>query len=251
MRIDLNADVGESVHAADDGDNQIFPHITSANIACGFHAGSAEIMRATVELARKYDVSVGAHPGFADVEGFGRREMHVPPRDIENLVVTQVELLATIAADQGTRLQHVKPHGALYNMAARDEVLAAAVARAVKSFDPSLILMGLAGSALVSAAERIGLRAAGEGFADRAYRSDGTLVPRGDRGAVLHERRIVVEQAVRMVTDGVVVASTGEEVHLHVDSLCVHGDTPGAAMLAANLRAALVEAGVTVVALGM
>ena len=250
MRIDLNADVGEGVHAADADDAAIMPHVTSANIACGAHAGSSEIMRATVEVARRFNVAIGAHPGFADLEGFGRREMHLSGPEVERLVVGQIEALAAIASESGMRLQHVKPHGALYNMAARDDTLAAAIARAVKAFDPSLVLMGLAGSALVSAAERAGLRAAGEGFADRAYRSDGTLVPRSEPGAVLHDRRLVVEQVLRLVTQGRVVASTGEEISLRVDSLCIHGDTPGAATLAAALRKTLVDAGVTVVALG-
>lgn len=250
MQVDLNADVGEGVSIADAGDEMLLPHVTSANIACGFHAGSPEIMRATVELACRLDVAIGAHPGFADIEGFGRREMHLSAGEVEDLVLNQLEALATIAASEGARLQHVKPHGALYNMAARDEALATAIARAVKAFDPSLILMGLAGSALVAAAERNGLQAAGEGFADRAYRADGTLVPRSEPGAVFPDRQAVIDQALRMIVDGVVVASTGELVRLQADSLCIHGDTPGAAVLAAELHKALLEAGVTLRALG-
>jgi UPF0271 protein len=250
MRVDLNADVGEGIEADEAGDASLLRHVTSANIACGFHAGSPDIMRATVELARSLGVAIGAHPGFADLEGFGRREIRLSTPEVEDLVTRQVEALATIAAAQGARLQHVKPHGALYNMAARDQSLASAIARAVKAFDPALILMGLAGSALVSAAEHIGLQAAGEGFADRAYLSDGTLVPRAEPGAVIHDRRVVIEQALRMIHDGIVVASTGEQVSLRADSLCIHGDTPGAATLAGELRSALVAAGVTVRALG-
>jgi UPF0271 protein len=251
MRVDLNVDVGEGLDLDDAGDEALLRQATSANIACGVHAGSPEVMRATVALARLVDVAIGAHPGFADREGFGRREMHLSAHEVEALVSAQVEALATIAAAQGTRLQHVKPHGALYNMAARDESLASSIARAVKACDASLILMGLARSALVSSAERIGLQTAAEGFADRAYLSDGTLVSRTEPGSVIHDPRIVIDRALRMIADGVVVASTGEKVRLRVDSLCLHGDTPGAATLARGLRAALVEAGVTIRALAI
>jgi UPF0271 protein len=249
MRVDLNADVGEGTDTSGAGDAAILRHVTSANVACGFHAGSPETMRATVTIARTLGVAIGAHPGFRDRQGFGRREMQLTTNEVEGLVLEQVSALAEVAADQGLCLQHVKPHGALYNMAARDRLLAAAIARAVKTFDSSLMLMGLAGSQLVSAAEHIGLRAAGEGFADRAYQRDGTLVPRHEPGAVIHDPRAVVEQALRLITGGVAVTQGGERTFLRVDSLCIHGDTPGAAALAADLRTALVDAGVTIKAL--
>ncbi len=250
MRVDLNADVGEVADAADIGDAALLPHVTSANIACGFHAGNPHVMRATVELARGLGVAIGAHPGFADLEGFGRREIRLSTREVEDLVLDQVRALAAVASANSVRLQHVKPHGALYNMAARDRSLADAIARAVKALDPSLILVGLAGSALVSAAEGIGLRAAGEGFADRAYRADGTLVPRSEPDAVLHDRKAVVDQALQLVAEGVIVTSTVGQTRIRVDTICIHGDTPDAATLAAELRVALVAAGVTPRALG-
>ncbi|MBI2189127.1 MAG: LamB/YcsF family protein [Acidobacteria bacterium] len=257
MRIDLNADVGEGRSATVAGsdapphaDAALMPSITSANVACGFHAGDPGVMRATVALARAHGVAVGAHPGFPDLEGFGRRELHVAPHDVEDFVVYQVGALAAIGAAQGVRLQHVKPHGALFNMAVRDRALADAVARAAVVIDRELILFGLPGSEIVAAGARAGLRTAREGFADRAYRADGTLVPRSEPGAVIHDPEIVVERAVRMVRDGVVDAIDGSRVRLAIDTLCVHGDTPGAAELAARIRQALVAADVEVKAVG-
>jgi len=256
MRVDLNADVGEGRNAAvgaearNGGDAVIMPSITSANIACGFHAGDPGVMRATVALARDHGVAVGAHPGFPDVEGFGRRELHVAPRDVEDFVVYQVGALAAIAAAQGVRLQHVKPHGALFNMAARDAALADAIARAAMVIDRELILFGLPDSELVAAGARVGLRTAREGFADRAYQPDGTLVPRSEAGAVIHTPEIVVHRAVRMAREGTVEAVDGSRVTLTIDTLCVHGDTPGAAELASRIRRALVDAGIEVKAVG-
>jgi UPF0271 protein len=257
MRIDLNADVGEGQRAAVEGvrdvpgvDAALMPSITSANVACGFHAGDPGVMRATVALAREHGVAVGAHPGFPDLEGFGRRELQVSPRDVEDFVVYQVGALAAIAAAQGVRLQHVKPHGALFNMAVRDRALADAIARAAAVIDRELILFGLPGSELVAAGARAGLRTAREGFADRAYQADGTLVPRSQPGAVIHDPEIVVQRAVRMVREGTVEAVDGSRVPLVIDTLCVHGDTPGAADLAARIRRALTDAGVEVKAVG-
>src|SRR5688500_10362207 len=214
-------------------------HITSANIACGFHAGDPSVMRATVALAAEHGVAVGAHPGFPDLEHFGRRELQVAPRDVEDFVAYQVGALAAIAAAQGVRLQHVKPHGALFNMAARDSALADAIARATAVIDRSLILFGLPESELIAAGERAGLRTASEGFADRAYERDGSLVSRQRPGSVLDDPDIVVQRAVRMVRDGMVDTVDGSAVKLRIDTLCVHGDTPGAADLAARVRAAL------------
>lgn len=251
MRVDLNGDVGEAAAGGSAGqDPALMPHITSANVACGFHAGDPGVMRATVALAREHGVAVGAHPGFPDPEGFGRRELQFSSRDVEDFVVYQVGALAAIAASQGVRLQHVKPHGALFNMAVRDAALADAIARAAAAIDRTLILFGLPGSELVAAGKRAGLRTASEGFADRAYQPDGTLVPRHHEGSVLQDAEAVVPRVVRMVRDQVVDAIDGTVVPLAVDTICVHGDTPGAADLAARIRAALTRSGIDVKAIG-
>ena len=250
MRVDLNADVGESSGAWSLGqDPALMRSITSASVACGFHAGDPGVMRATVALALEHGVAVGAHPGFPDLAGFGRRELQVSPRDVEDFVVYQIGALAAIAAAQGVRLQHVKPHGALFNMAVRDAALADAIARAVTLIDTSMILFGLPGSELVAAGTRAGLRTACEAFADRAYRSDGTLVPRQEEGAVIHDAAAVEQRVMAMVRDQAVRAIDGTRVPLTVDTICVHGDTPGAAGLAARIRASLEKAGVEVKAL--
>jgi UPF0271 protein len=251
MRVDLNGDVGEASSGGAAGpDRALMPHITSANVACGFHAGDPGIMRATVALACEHGVAVGAHPGFPDPKGFGRRELQFSPRDVEDFVVYQVGALAAIAASQGVRLQHVKPHGALFNMAVRDGSLADAIARAAAAIDPALILFGLPGSELVAAGKRAGLRTASEGFADRAYQPDGTLVPRDREGSVLQDAEAVVPRVIRMVRDRVVDAIDGTVVPLAVDTICVHGDTPGAADLAARIRAALTKSGIEVKPIG-
>ena len=255
MRIDLNGDVGEGSEGSEGSgpgspDSSLMPHLTSANVACGFHAGDAGLMRDTVALAREHGVAVGAHPSFPDPEGFGRRELHFSPADVEDFVSYQVGALAAIAASQGVRLQHVKPHGALFNMAARDGALADAIARAAAVIDRNLILFGLPGSQLVEAGKRAGLRTAAEGFADRAYQPDGTLVPRQQEGAVILDAATVVPRVIRMARDHVVEAIDGTELPLVVDTICVHGDTPGAADLAARIRTALVALGVEVVAVG-
>ena len=246
MRIDLNGDVGESVQVGGTPDSRLVPHLTSANVACGFHAGNAAVMRETVALAREHGVAVGAHPSFPDPEGFGRRELQFSPADVEDFVAYQVDILAAIAAAQGVRLQHVKPHGALFNMAARDAALADAIARATKAADSGLILFGLPGSQLIEAGKRAGLRTAAEGFADRAYLPDGTLVPRQQAGAVIDDAHAVIPRVIRMARDHLVEAIDGTAVHLVVDTICVHGDTPGAADLAGRIRQALAEAGVDV-----
>jgi UPF0271 protein len=251
MRIDLNADVGESFGVYKLGhDSLLMPAVTSASVACGFHAGDPGVMRETVALAREHGVAVGAHPGFRDLAGFGRREIHATPREIEDLVVYQIGALAAVAAAHGVRLQHVKAHGALYNMAAREPALADAIARATASVDRSLILFGLAGSELIAAGQRAGLRTAREAFADRAYRSDGALVPRSQPGAIVEASDEVVSRVVSMVSRQTVMAIDGSYVPVEVDTICVHGDTPGAAALAARIRQALSAAGIEVVPVG-
>ena len=246
-RIDLNADVGEQDDAGID--RSIVPVITSANIACGFHAGNPAVIFRTIEIALAHGVAIGAHPSFADREGFGRRERHLPARELESLVAYQVGALAAVAALQGARVQHVKPHGALFNMAARDASMADAIARAVKAVDAGLILFGPPDSELTAAGVRAGLAVAGEAFADRAYRDDGSLVPRSEPGAVRTDPDEVVAQAMSIALSREVTSVTGDRIRLNADTLCVHGDTPGAALLAARIRRELTLAGVVVKAI--
>jgi len=251
MRIDLNCDMGESFGAYRIGhDAEVMPFITSANVACGFHAGDPGVMRRTVRLAREHGVAVGAHPGLPDLVGFGRRELKIAAADLEDAVVYQVGALAAVAASEGVRLQHVKAHGALYNMAAKDAALADAIAKAVASVDRGLILFGLPGSALLSAGERHGLPVAAEAFADRAYEPDGSLVSRLKPGAVIHDPAAVVARVVRMVADGVVRAIDGTDLRLGATTVCTHGDTPGAHELVRLIREGLERAGVEVGPLG-
>jgi UPF0271 protein len=246
VRVDLNADVGESA-----GDDQaLMKAITSANIAAGFHAGSPAILRQTIRFAKAAGVAVGAHPGFPDPAGFGRREMHLTAQEAEDLVLYQVAAVGGVAASEGVRLKHVKPHGALYNMAARDGVLAGAIARAVAAFDHTLILVGPPGSEMLAAGAAAGLRVAAEAFADRAYEPDGSLMSRQKPGAVLHDPDIVASRALSIVKERCVVASDGSRLPLDVQTICVHGDTPGSAALAMSLRKALETAGVVVRPLG-
>ena len=249
-KIDLNADIGESsdiAHTAND--ERLLRAITSVNIACGFHAGDPSVMRHTVRAAVKAGVSIGAHPSFRDCEGFGRREMELEPRQIVDLMLYQIGALSAIARAENATVRHVKPHGALYNMSVKRPDVAEAVARAVASFDDTLRLVGLPGSALLAAGSRLGLPVAAEGFADRAYESDGSLTPRHVDGAVLINPTHAAERAVRMARDGLVVARDGTMLSMHVDTICVHGDTPGAAELAAAVREGLERAGITVAAL--
>lgn len=247
MRVDLNADLGESFGAWPMGhDAALMPSLSSANIACGFHAGDPGTMRETVALARAHGVAVGAHPGFPDLVGFGRREIQASPREIEDFVLYQVAALAGVAAAQGVGLQHVKAHGALYIMACRHRAMADAIARAVAALDKSLILFGLPRSAMLEAGRAAGLRVAAEVFADRAYEADGSLASRAKPGSVIHDLAAVVARTVRMVRDREVVALDGSVVRLEADTLCLHGDTPGAADLARAVRAGLEAAGVEI-----
>jgi UPF0271 protein len=251
QRIDLNADVGESFGPYTIGhDLDVLRHVTSANVACGFHGGDPSVMRRTVRLALKRGVVIGAHPGLPDLQGFGRREIELSPQSVEELVAYQIGALAGIAATERARLHHVKPHGALYNMAARDRELADAVAAAVVAVDPALVLYGLSGSCLLEAGEAVGLRVAAEVFADRAYEPDGALVPRGQSGAVIDDPDVVVNRAVRLVQDGAVTTAGGPDLSLRRDTICLHGDTPGAGDLAARLRIGLEDSGIRVLPFG-
>jgi len=242
MRIDLNADVGEECGQ----DAALMRCITSANIACGLHAGNRTVMSDTVRLAQDHGVAVGAHPGFDDREHFGRRELALPTEQITTLVARQIAELAAIAADAGTRLQHVKAHGALYNMACRDRALADAIAKAVAAFDRSLILFGLPNSELLRAGEAAGLTVAAEVFADRAYDPDGSLTSRSKPGSVIHDTPQVVQRAIKMVKEKQVVAVDGSKIALQADTICLHGDTPGAAEHARAVRKGLESAGIRV-----
>jgi UPF0271 protein len=247
IKIDINCDVGESFGPWPMGaDAEVMPHITSANIACGAHAGDPSVMRRTVRAARAAGVAVGAHPGFADLLGFGRREMTVDPAELEDSLIAQIGALAAIARAEGVAVRHVKAHGALYNMAARDRTLADAIAHAVKACDPSLIMFGPPKSPMIDAGVAAGLRVAAEGFADRAYEADGSLTPRSRPGAVIDDPAVVVDRAVRMVRDRVVVTAAGKEIPLQVDTMCVHGDTHGAPELTKRIRAGLEAAGIHV-----
>ena len=251
MRVDINSDTGESFGAYTIGhDEGLFRSITSANVAAGFHAGDPSVLRATIRLAKAHGVAVGAHPGFPDLAGFGRRELDVTPQEAEDFVLYQVAAVAGVAAAEGVRIQHVKPHGALFNMAVRNTALATAIARAVAAFDTTLILFGLPGSEILNAGRAAGLRVAAEVFADRAYEPDGSLASRRKPDAVIHDAAAVVSRAVRMVQERSVIAIDGSTVPLEADTICVHGDTPGSDDLAAKIRAGLEAAGVTVQAIG-
>jgi UPF0271 protein len=240
--IDLNCDMGEG----EASDPRIMPFVTSANVACGFHAGDAATMRRTVRLAREHGVSVGAHPSYLDREGFGRRTLEVPMEQVRDEVVYQIGALWGICRAEGVRLAHVKPHGALYNAAAGNAALARAICDAVRAVDRSLVLVCLAGSPMVDLARQLGLACAEEAFADRAYTREGTLVPRSAPGAVLHDPREVSNRAVRIVREQRVTSIDGSEVSLRAQTLCVHGDTPGAEKLVAAIRARLDTEGIEV-----
>jgi UPF0271 protein len=246
-KIDLNCDMGEGFGAYRLGnDEALMGLVTSANIACGYHAGDPLMMDRTVRLAAQYGVGIGAHPGFPDLAGFGRRAMQLAPEEIENAVLYQVGALAAFARSVGSELAHVKPHGALYNMAAKDIEVAWAIARGVARAGEEIIVVGLTGSVMIEAALEAGLRVAREGFADRAYEADGSLRSRKLDGALIHDPETAAERAVRIARDGIAVAYTGEEIPLQVDTLCVHGDTPGAVEIVKAIRRRLEEAGVEV-----
>jgi UPF0271 protein len=247
--IDLNADLGEGFGSYRLGDDAaLLDLVTSASVACGFHAGDPMTMRATVVAAAARDVAIGAHPGYPDLLGFGRRELAATPGEIRAYVVYQVGALAGVCRATGARLRFVKPHGALYNRAATDVAAAAAVVEAIGSVDPDLVVLGLAGSVLIDAARAAGLASAAEAFADRAYTAAGTLVPRSEPGAVLTDADAVVARALRMVREGRVRAADGADTAIQADSLCVHGDTPGALALVRALRSRLVAEGIALAA---
>jgi UPF0271 protein len=245
--VDLNCDMGESFGAWRVGaDAAVLEYVSSVNIACGFHAGDPTIMHRTVAGALARGVAVGAHPSLPDLQGFGRRVMRVTPEETYDLVLYQIGALAGFCRALGGRLSHVKVHGALYNMAAKEAALADAIARAVRDFDPALVLFGLAGSEVVRAGRRVGLEAANEVFADRTYQRDGALTPRSQPDAIIRDLAAALAQVERMMCEGRVRALDGGDVEIEADTICIHGDEAGAAVFARELRALLARLDVAV-----
>lgn len=246
-KVDLNSDLGESFGAYTMGmDEAVIAHVSSANVACGYHASDPLVMDKTVAACKAAGVAVGAHPGFPDLQGFGRRNMACTPKEVKAYVQYQLGALLAFTTAHGIKLQHCKPHGALYNMAAKDEALAMAIAEAVASVDKDLILMGGSGSKMLEAGRKLGLRVASEVFADRAYQADGSLVPRSKPGAVIHDKDEAIARTIKMVKEGKVIAITGEEVPLEAHSICVHGDNPSAVEFVKNIRERLQAEGVAI-----
>jgi len=245
--IDFNSDVGESFGIYRLGnDAAVLEHVSSANVACGMHAGDPQTIAATVRTAVSRGVAVGAHPGFADLQGFGRRPVQLGRDELYNLVVYQIGALQAFAKAAGTRLAHVKVHGALYNMAAREPAMAQTICAAVRDVDRELVFFGLAGSALVTAGHDAGLTVAEEVFADRSYQDDGSLTPRGHAKAMITDVEQAIAQVLRMVRDGVVRSVNGVDVPVRPDTLCIHGDQPGAAEFARRIRQALEAEGIVI-----
>ena len=250
MQLNLNADLGESFGAWKMGDDATMLSIVkSASIACGFHAGDPQIMRRTLHAARRSQVSIGAHPAFPDLQGFGRRAMHIAPDELQAIILYQLGALAGMARVEGLAMTHVKPHGAMSNMASEDAGMALNVAKAVKAFDPALILLAPAGSQLDIAGRNVGLRVAGEIFADRAYTDQGHLVPRSQPGAVLSDKAACVAHVLRMLDAGGVVSINGKKLEVPFHSICVHGDNVHSVEVARAVRDALERAGCELVAL--
>ncbi|MGP4082752.1 LamB/YcsF family protein [Pseudalkalibacillus sp. R45] len=250
--VDLNCDLGESFGTYEKGsDEAILDYVTSANIACGFHAGDPSVMRKTVKMAMEKNVAIGAHPGLQDLVGFGRREMQITPEEAYDLVTYQIGALYGFVRSEGGEMQHVKPHGALYNMAAKGPELAEAIAEAVYDVGPELILFGLSGSALIKAGEKTGIRTASEVFSDRTYQEDGSLTSRKLVNALIEEEEKSLQQVVRMVKEGKVTCLQGIDIPIEADTICIHGDGASALTFARNIRAGLKEAGITIEKVGM
>lgn len=247
-KVDLNSDIGESFGIYKIGDDEsVIKYVTSVNIACGFHGGDPQVMNNTVKLAMENNVAIGAHPGFPDLMGFGRRNMAITADEAKTMVIYQVGALYGFVKSHGALMQHVKPHGALYNMAASDYKLARAIAEAVYSVDENLILMGLSGSEIIRAGKDVGLLTASEVFADRAYTSLGTLVPRNVDGAVIYDKNEVSQRVLDMVLHGKITAIDGTIVKINADSICVHGDTKEAKVLVSQIKQTLTDADVELV----
>lgn len=247
QKIDLNSDIGESFGAYKLGmDEDVLEGVTSANIACGFHAGDYNVMNETVRMTKVKGVGIGAHPGLPDLMGFGRRPMQVDAEEVYHFVLYQVGALQAFCTSHGVRMQHVKAHGALYNMAGGDSRLADAIARAVRDFDRELVLFGLSGSELISSGDKYGLQTASEVFADRTYQPDGSLTPRSDKNAMITDTNKAVEQVLRMIFEGKVTAVDGSDVEIQADTVCVHGDSPQALEFVYQLQSRLSDEGICV-----
>ncbi|MBN8209541.1 LamB/YcsF family protein [Bacillus sp. NTK071] len=250
--VDLNSDLGESFGAYTIGnDENVLEFISSANIACGYHAGDHNVMMKTVKLAHSLGVGIGAHPGFPDLGGFGRRDMNLSADEVFNLVAYQVGAIQGIANVHQARVQHVKPHGALYNRAAKDATIANAIASAIYSVDSELVLYGLAGSELVREGKEVGLSVAEEVFADRTYQPDGTLTPRLEPNAMIHDADTAVERVIRMVNEQKVTAVDGQDISIQADTICVHGDEPEALRFVQQLKNRLEEEGIRIQSVGV
>lgn len=249
-RIDLNCDLGESFGAYKIGmDDQVIPFISSANIACGFHASDPMVMQKTVKMAKESGIGIGAHPGFPDLMGFGRRNMKVSPAEAKAYVQYQLGALYAFCKASGVSLAHVKAHGALYNMAGKDYALSRAICEGILEFDENLIFLALSGSEMVKAANDTGLRVANEVFADRAYEEDGSLVARTKPGSMITDENEAIRRVIRMVKEGKVTAITGKDIPIRADSVCVHGDNAKALEFVQKIRAALSAEGVQIVSL--
>lgn len=249
-KVDLNSDIGESFGNYKLGlDEEVVKHISSANIACGWHAGDPMVMQQTVEMAVKEGVALGAHPGYPDLLGFGRREIKVTFEEAKSYIKYQIGALWAFAKSKGVKLQHVKPHGAFYNMAAKDQDLARAIAEGIYEVDQDLILVGLANGELIHAGKKAGLKVANEVFADRAYNPDGTLVSRKQEGAVIHDTDLAIARVLRMVKEGKIETITGEDINIQADSICVHGDNPKAVAFVETIQNTLNNENVEVVSM--
>lgn len=246
-KVDLNSDLGESFgHYVIGRDEEVLDYISSANVACGYHASDPVVMDRTVTLAKAKGVRVGAHPGFPDLMGFGRRNMDVSPAEVKAYTLYQVGALWAFCKANGVKMQHVKPHGAMYNMAAKDYAMSRAICEAIQEIDPTLIVMGLSGGELVRAAKDMGLPTALEVFADRAYEEDGSLVNRRKEGAMITDEEEAIKRVVRMVKEGKVTAITGKDIDIKADSICVHGDGEKALAFVRRIRKTLEEEGITI-----
>ena len=246
MKLDINCDLGESFGAYTiGGDAEVIPFITSANIACGYHAGDACVMAKTVAAAKANNVACGAHPGYPDLMGFGRRELKASPAEVKAYMIYQLGALEAFCKAEGVKMQHVKPHGAMYNMAAKDEALAQAIVEAIVAVDKDLILLALSGSKMIEAAKSAGIRYASEVFADRAYEEDGTLVARSKPGSMITDENLAIDRVIRMAKEGKVTAITGKDVSIKADSVCVHGDGAKALEFVKKISARLKEEGIT------
>lgn len=243
---DLNCDMGEGFGAFNIGnDEAIMPFVSSVNIACGFHAGDPAVMKKTVRLALKYGVAIGAHPGLPDLQGFGRREMAISPEEAYDLMVYQIGALEAFVRSEGGSMQHVKPHGALYNMAAANKELATAIAEAVYRVDPKLVLYGLSGSELIHAGAALGLGVANEVFADRTYQQDGSLTSRKQANALITDHQQAIAQVIKMIKEGAVISRQGSPVSIKADTICIHGDGSSAVAFAKGIYAAFKEEGIS------